>query len=136
MNSLPNNRLTLTRKSTAPANMNKYMDQSHPDAFVDHPVMQPHGDLTKICPTCHGHGGWNLLLNQYPLPDGMANTPENRSKFSHFRCHCMHCNGWGYVRETENCPGHEWVHVRNTGRCLNLYRCSVCGKEWEIDSSD
>jgi DnaJ-class molecular chaperone len=118
--------------------MNKYMDQNHPDAFVDYPLMDAAKSaeygLTKICPVCAGHGGWNLLLNQYDL-NGKENTPANRHLYSHFRSHCMHCNGWGYVRETENCPGHEWKHVRNTGNCLNLYRCEKCGKEWEIDSS-
>jgi hypothetical protein len=39
------------------------------------------------------------------------------------------------VHESETCAGHEWVHVRNTGNCLNLHRCVHCGKEWEIDSS-
>jgi RecJ-like exonuclease len=115
--------------------MNKYLTPESPDAFVDYPMMEVHGDLTKICPTCHGHGGWNLLLNQYPLPFGQEDTAENRHKFVHFRSHCMHCNGWGYVREDEMCPGHEWRHIRNTGNCLNLYRCDHCGKEWEIDSS-
>lgn len=112
-----------------------YLTPEHPDAFVDHVLREPSGDLTKLCPTCKGYGGWNLRLNAYPLHD-REDTAENRHKFSHFRASCSHCNGWGYVHQTENCPGHEWKHVRNTGNCLNLYRCTVCGKEWEIDSSD
>lgn len=122
--------------------MSKFLEPTHADAFVD---WQPETDsvramrvehgLTKECPRCKGHGGWNLALNQYPLPQGKENTAANRHTFVHFRASCSHCNGWRYVRETENCPGHEWQHVRNTGNCLNLYRCAVCGKEWEIDSS-
>lgn len=117
--------------------MNKYLTPESPDAFVDFPVLDPVplAYLTKICPVCHGHGGWNLRVNSYTLPIGTADTPENRHKYVHFRAHCTHCNGWGYVREDETCTGHEWRHVRNTGNCLNLYRCDKCGKEWEIDSS-
>lgn len=119
--------------------MKKYLEPGiDADAFLDHPFMQPAPQygLTKMCPRCYGHGGWNLLLNQYPLPVGKENTPENRSKFTHFRAGCSHCNSWGYVRESETCVGHEWVFVRNTGRCLNLHQCKHCGKQWEIDSSD
>lgn len=118
--------------------MNKYLQPGKDaDAFVDYPFMKPapQYSLTKMCPVCFGHGGWNLTLNVYPLHD-KPDTAENRHKFSHFRAHCSHCNGWGYVREDEMCTGHEWVFVRNTGNCLNLHKCKHCGKEWEIDSSD
>jgi len=121
--------------------MNKFLESTDADAFVD---WQPETDkvremrlahnLTKLCQKCQGHGGWNLALNQYPL-NGKENTAANRHLYSHFRCHCMACNGWGYVHESETCAGHEWVHVRETGNCLNLHKCKHCGKEWEIDSS-
>lgn len=116
-----------------------YLTPESPEAFVDFPMADAEFaakyNLTKICPRCKGHGGWNLKLNSYPLHD-KPDTAENRHRYSHFRASCSHCNGWGYVREDENCPGHEWKHVRNVGRCLNLYRCEKCGKEREVDSSD
>jgi RecJ-like exonuclease len=119
--------------------MTKYLTPDSPDAFTDHPMMDPvqaaKYSLTKECPRCKGHGGWNLLLNEYPL-HGKEDTAANRHKFSHFRASCSHCNGWGYVRADEMCAGHEWEFVRNTGRCLNLHKCKHCGKLWEIDSSD
>lgn len=111
------------------------MDHTHPDAFVDWPVMQPAHGYTKPCPVCKCHGGWNLQLNAYSLhhyPD----TPENRHRYSHFRATCGHCHGWGYVRPENTCPGHEWVHVRNTDRCLAEYQCKHCNVVAEFDSSD
>ena len=112
-----------------------YMDHTQPDAFVDWVHKEPAYGCTKECPRCKGFGGWNLLLNSYPL-HGKEDTPENRHLFSHFRAMCSHCNGWGYVSPDETCPGHEWVWEANTGRCLNLYRCTVCGKKSEVDSGD
>jgi RecJ-like exonuclease len=111
-----------------------YLTKDDPDAFLDHVLREPYGDLTKICPVCKGYGGWNLRLNAYPL-NGKEDTAENRHKFSHFRCSCSHCNGWGYVHPKEDCVGHTWQFVKNTGNCLNLYKCALCGKLWEIDSS-
>lgn len=112
-----------------------YMDHTHPDAFVDWVRREPAYGSTVECPRCKGFGGWNLQMNAYSL-HGKADTPENRHLFSHFRAMCSHCNGWGFVSPAETCPGHEWIWEANTGRCLNLYRCTVCGKKSEVDSSD
>lgn len=114
----------------------KYIEPTDPEAFVDHPkqtVLYEH--LSVECPQCKGHGGWNLKLNEYPL-HGKDDTPENRHFFSHFRASCSHCNGYGYVSPEDADHVHNWVFVKNTGRCLNLHECTVCGKQWEIDSSD
>lgn len=115
--------------------MKKYMDHTHPDAFVDHPKLEPKYGATVECPRCKGHGGWNLELNAYSLHD-KEDTAENRHKFSHFRACCNHCNGWGYVSPKETCPGHEWKHVRNLGRCYDQYQCTVCEAISNVDSSD
>lgn len=116
--------------------LKEYIDQNHPDAFVDFPgKREPAYGMTKECPVCKGYGGWNLELNAYSLHNE-PDTPENRHRYSHFRASCSHCNGWGYVAPEENCTGHKWIHVRNEGRCLNRYRCIVCNKETVLDSSD
>jgi hypothetical protein len=31
---------------------------------------------------------------------------------------------------------HDWKFVENLGRCYNRYKCSKCGRQWDIDSSD
>ena len=116
--------------------MNDYLTHDHPDAFVDWPERTKSYDKGyKPCPLCKGLGGWNLKLNAYPL-HRYENTAENRHHFSHFRCCCSHCNGWGQVLVTEACVGHEWKWVKNTGKCLNLFECVHCGKKSEVDSSD
>ena len=112
-----------------------YLTPAHPDAFVDWPVMQPTAAFTKPCHVCKCHGGWNLTLNAYPLHH-YTNTPENRHRYSHFRKVCNHCNGYGYVHPDNNCPGHEWVHTRNVGRCLDEYKCKHCPAIAQFDSGD
>jgi len=114
----------------------KYMDHTHPDAFVDHERMQPAYGCTVECPRCKGFGGWNLQLNAYGLPAGEADTPENRKKFVHFRAICGHCNGWGFVSPEETCQGHDWKWIKNVGNCLNRYECIHCKKTSDVDSSD
>ena len=114
----------------------RYMDQNHPDAFLDYPgIKKPEYGHTKLCPKCKGHGGWNLRLNAYSLHN-YPNTAENRHRYSHFKCMCSHCSGWGYVLPTETCPGHEWQFLQNLGRCYNRYKCLICGKTSDVDSSD
>lgn len=112
-----------------------YMTPDHPDAFLDHPMKEP-GFYKNVCPRCKGHGGWNLRANAYPL-HGRPDTPENRHAFSHFRCSCNHCNGWGYVddKTAATCQGHHWVYVENLGRCYNRYKCEHCGAVNDVDSS-
>ena len=116
--------------------MKAYIEPTDPEAFVDFTRKEPAYDYTKECPVCKGHGGWNIELNAYKMPNGYEDTPENRHLYVHYRASCSHCNGWGYVEESNNCPGHKWVFVRNLGRCYNLYKCAICGEEWEVDSSD
>ena len=74
-------------------------------------------DLSKVyeCPVCHGYGGWYVR--------------------EHLSMSCSQCNGHGYVYEKNPCI-HKWVHVRETGRCLNLYKCEKCGAFDEVDSGD
>lgn len=122
--------------------MNQYMTPDHPDAFLDwpKPAASP-ANREQLCPRCQGHGGWNLLLNQYRLPPNSVrgrypDTPENRHIYCHFRSQCGHCAGWGWVSRDEKCTGHDWELVANTGRCLNMYRCVHCDARQEVDSSD
>jgi len=118
--------------------MNKYLESTDELAFVDFPSKkgpQPEQGLTEVCPKCMGYGGWNLKLNAYPL-HFREDTPENRHKFSHFRQNCYHCSGWGWVREEDANHVHDWQFKENLGNCLNLHECSICGKKWQIDSSD
>lgn len=119
--------------------MGKYLESTDPGAFDDYPrrdaLKAAEIGLVHECLECKGHGGWNLTLNAYPL-HGKENTPENRHRFSHFRVHCSNCNGMGYVRPENADHIHKWEHAGNAGNCLNLYRCSGCGQEWMVDSSD
>ncbi len=119
--------------------MHKYLEPTDPEAFTDYPLQSSEEaakyEMTVACPKCKGHGGWNLRLNAYPL-HGKDDNPENRHKFSHFRASCSHCQGWGYVTSDNADHVHDWVWVRNTGNCLNLHECSICKRQWEIDSSD
>lgn len=116
-----------------------YLKNTDDGAFEDYPLIDPlkayEMGMILDCPKCKGHGGWNLKLNAYPL-HGRPNTPENRHLFSHFRAACDHCNGWGHVLPGDEDHIHEWEYIKNIGNCLNLYRCKVCNRDWEIDSSD
>jgi len=121
--------------------MNKYLEPSDKDAFLDFPKEESPFVKYKInkdyveCPKCFGHGGWNLKISDYSL-QGKPNTPENRHKYSHFRSACGQCNGWGWTSlENTKCL-HEYKWDRNTGMCLNVHKCTKCGKEVEYDSSD
>lgn len=120
--------------------MTDYLKPNDPLSFLDFPARKL--DLskdTKICHVCFGFGGWNLQVFAYDLPKGIRNTAKNRHLHRHFRASCSQCNGWGVVEsgsKNDTCPEHDWVKVRNTGRCLTLYECSKCGLECEVDSSD
>ena len=118
--------------------MSKFLIAGGPFDFIDHNKHSPRPELglTKLCPVCIGHGGRNLQLNAYPLPAGKEDTAENRHTYCHFRAICSHCNGWGFVAESEMCSGHEWKHTENLGRCYNRYTCTKCGKINDVDSSD
>ncbi len=123
--------------------MSDYLGPEDPGAFDDWPVKDPPawcGDdpalwLDRLCPECHGRGGWNLKLNAYPL-HGRQDTPENRHRYAHLRGHCGACWGWGYLQPDQTCA-HNWDGPqRNVGKCLNIWTCSRCGAEREVDSSD
>jgi hypothetical protein len=106
-----------------------------PEAFIDYPLKEhPGPGYGEICPKCQGHGGWNLILNTYPLR-GKKDTPENRHLFSHFRTSCGACWGWGYLREEQTCA-HEWGDERTVERCLHEWICAKCGATTKVDSSD
>lgn len=115
--------------------MSYFMDHMHPDAFVDFEVRSPEYGMTKMCPRCQGHGGWNLKLNAYRLPEGAENTPFNRNRYVHFHTLCGNCHGYGYVHESQTCV-HDWEYSRGVGKCLTEYKCVHCGKLQVIDSSD
>jgi hypothetical protein len=118
--------------------MSNYLEPTDPGAFIDYPLKDSaeaaEMGFSHECPLCKGHGGWNLRVNAYPLHN-KEDSPENRHNFSHFKAHCDTCHGWGYVREKDANHIHKWEFVRNTGNCLNLYHCSGCSKDWEVDSS-
>ena len=116
--------------------MTDYIKSDSPDAFVDWPEVDrsdwPEGAIE--CPICKGHGGHNLRLNAYPL-HGKEDTPENRHTFSHFRCFCSTCWGWGYLPADDPCP-HDWSgETRKIGNCLHEWTCVLCGKARVVDTS-
>jgi hypothetical protein len=117
---------------------NGFMTPEHPDAFLDYPpVVKPSADYglsDTPCPRCHGHGGWNLKINAYPL-HRYEDTAENRHRYAHFRSLCPSCNGWGFMREGQTCA-HEWGSARSVGRCLTEWTCIHCGVKSIVDSSD
>jgi len=114
-----------------------YLSSKHPDAFLDYPgkLIKPETlkDFVE-CPLCLGFGGWNLKLNAYRLY--VENTQENRHKYSHFRCSCSQCNGWGYVSVLNTKCIHTWIRVSNDGKCLSTWACEHCNVKQQIDSSD
>lgn len=100
---------------------------------------QPHdGGTWIICPKCHGYGGWNLELNAYRRPQGLADNTENRSNFVHFQSGCSQCNGWGWVSDasTDATCLHQWLYSSSPGRCLHTYTCRTCHASKTVDSSD
>lgn len=116
--------------------MGMYLKHTDPNAFLDFAKCEPGHGLTKECPRCKGYGGWNLRINAYRLPPGVADTAANRHQHVHFRCVCNHCNGNGYVLPDNTCPGHKWKFTKNLGRSYNEYACTICGAKTDIDSGD
>ena len=104
-----------------------YMTPHHPDAFLDHVVLeQPKWGKFK-CFKCQGYGGWNLALNQYRE---WNNDPKTR----HFRASCPDCSGYGWTEEKVE-HEHIWKE-ENIGKCLHKWTCTLCGKTQLVDSSD
>jgi len=127
----------------------QYLTADHPDAYVDFPTpadklarwRQYHtmGPEPFICARCKGYGGHNLVVNAYPLPAGVEDTPENRHKYCHLSSSCMQCAGWGYVTDRRDAVcAHEFDQGTSVGHCLKDYTCQKpgCGRVIAIDSSD
>ena len=76
------------------------------------------------CPECEGHGGWVLKRDAY-------------GKGVHFKCHCMNCNGWGWVEagSPDATCCHEYDTSKNVGRCLHEWICIKCNHSITVDSS-
>lgn len=103
----------------------KDLPLDHPLAFDGielKPSIEKYG-LTKMCKLCAGHGS-------------VVTEPHAYGQGVHFKRHCSHCNGWGWLKPTACDDNHEWVHKRKVGRCCDDYECSKCGAERTIDSSD
>lgn len=129
-----------------------FLDPAKDDflCFIDFPLMEiPNKNIPyTLCPKCKGHGGWNLKVNSYKLPEGVEDTSENRHRYCHFRAHCGQCNGWGWVQENSidaKCM-HDYIeltykeclehNIKHFGMCWHVYRCSKCGTTKSVDSSD
>jgi DnaJ-class molecular chaperone len=81
------------------------------------------GDYS-VCPSCEGHGGWNLELDAF-------------GPGKHFQAGCLQCSGWGWVKA--NSPSatcvHDWEEIP-TGRMFdNHVRCKKCNHSEHYDSS-
>lgn len=89
-------------------------DLKQASEYIENPV---------LCPECEGHGGWILRRDAY-------------GKGVHFKCHCMQCNGWGWVvgGSLDASCVHEFTE-KGIGNCLHLWTCTKCGKSMEVDSS-
>jgi len=114
-------------------NTSHYLKPNDTGAFYD--LIKKEKIKDYECPQCKGYGGWNLKLNAYPLREH-PDTAENRHKYAHFRASCNHCNGYGWVSKEDSTHIHNWIFVQNLGRCYNRYKCDICEKIWDIDSSD
>jgi hypothetical protein len=112
-----------------------YLDEGHPDAFVDFPAKAErpaHLPGAVECPRCKGHGGWNLELNCYPL-HGHESTPENRHRYAHFRASCAQCQGHGWTNDVA-CI-HDFHPAGSVAMFQHVHRCQKCGVEQVWDSS-
>lgn len=103
----------------------KYLSPTDSGAFQDLPKQDPVPGFDSECPTCKGHGMWNLRLNAYPREVTAAR---------HFKQVCSTCFGVGYV--TGEVCEHEWHAVRDVSRNLHVSQCGKCGLEFYRDSGD
>ena len=76
------------------------------------------------CSTCRSYGGWNLLLNAYPLA-GKNNTSENRHIYAHMTAVCHGCAGHGWVRDSDKNCVHE-LRWAGTDNSLTHFACVHC----------
>jgi hypothetical protein len=124
-------------------NTTRPLEPGDPGSFDDFPKrllddlrrMSHRAGYTKLCHICRGHGGWNVVLNQHPLSVKL-DTADHRHLLAHRRTTCSQCNGWGWLHPDDNCPRHQWEKASSRGRCLHIYRCTSCGAQREIDTSD
>lgn len=107
----------------------EYLKPTDSNAFQDLRKLDSYPELgyTHECPTCKGHGYWNLRLNAYPRYE----NPADR----HFKSMCGTCNGYGYTESPNPCA-HDWANRETIGRCLHRATCSKCGMTTIVDSSD
>ncbi len=122
--------MELTATAARPSLARTYLPKA--TDFTDLPILakptkypaRP-GVEMAICPTCHGHGGWNLRLNCYP-----------HSEYRHLKTDCAQCRGYGWINPEDACEHkmHEitpaearnrgFVHM---GRCHHVEICETCG---------
>src|SRR5271156_792725 len=106
-----------------------YLTGDSPDAFLDWPEPKPKAKDSNsvLCPVCKGYGGWNLRVRAYGLPKGLADTPENRHKYVHFRATCNQCHTYGLVSPEDAKCIHQMNWECKLGNCYNRYKCTKCG---------
>lgn len=104
------------------------MDRFLPAAtdFTDIPL-RPVREGHVPCPKCHGHGRWNLLLNEY-------------GPGKHFQQGCSQCWSWGDVKADSldvTCL-HTWTPIAPSQpwRCWHTDRCTTCGTTRDYSSDD
>jgi len=76
-----------------------------------------------LCPVCHGHGCWNLLLNRY-------------GPGQHFQAFCRQCWGWGWVEDGTCVHDFREVAPDQPFRCWHTERCTKCGRTRSYSSDD
>lgn len=128
----------LTEEDPKPYAPTVYLEPTDEGAFMDFPAPREkpaHMADSVLCPKCHGHGGWNLKLNAYPL-HSYADTPENRHRYSHFRASCSQCNGWGWTEADNVDCIHDYAPHRTLAAYTHESKCTKCGHTVVYDSSD
>lgn len=106
------------------------------ETYRDIPVREKpkyYPDWTQMCPTCEGHGNFNITLDAYGAG-------------RHFRGCCSNCNGWGWIKPCDHV--HEWVEIsskksaelgiKHWGVFCHVYLCkhASCKEVRVTDSSD
>lgn len=96
-------------------------------AFTDFADGSKRSGTFVLCPKCHGHGGWNLLLNQY-------------GPGKHFQASCAQCWGWGWVAgdSTDATCLHDFHAIKpdQPFRCWHTDQCRKCGRTVSYSSDD
>jgi hypothetical protein len=103
-----------------------FMDENHYDDFTDFPGIKDKSN-DCICPKCKGFGGWNLILNAYPL-HGKPDTKENRHLYTAYKAICGQCNGFGWVSKDNMKCIHEWA-FSHQDVYDRVVKCIYCNKK-------